>query len=158
MGMFDFLFGTKLSIENLSKLENDDEIKVKLRKSKLKDLEKLCLTKCQDLDTEDKQKEVYINAILDVIHKARSPMASSMSTQLDSKPVEIPPEDTTPMPIDMTPTPQRPTDIDMDMDKKMDEPPKKDGGKKRKTKKGLHGGRTRRRRKMKGDRDSRRKD
>jgi hypothetical protein len=96
MSFFNFLFGSKLSLESLAKLENDEEIKLKLKKSKVKDLQKLCLTKCQDLDTEDKQKDVYINAILDVIHKMKSSTApvapalpAAVSQELESHPVDL---------------------------------------------------------------------
>lgn len=106
MSFFNYLFGSKLSIESLAKLKNDDEIKLKLQKSKVKDLQKLCLTKCQDLDTEDKQKDVYINAILDVIHKVKSPMygapalPAAVSKEFESHPVDL---DHPPAPVEAEP-------------------------------------------------------
>lgn len=121
MSFFNFLFGSRLSMESLAKLENDDEIKLKLQKSKVKDLQKLCLTKCQDLDTEDKQKDVYINAILDVIHKIKSPgspdstsaIQETVSKELESHPVDLenppaPPMESAPMNLEEPPRPAAP--------------------------------------------------
>ena len=94
MGFFD-LFRRRLNYDDLKKIGNEEQIKEKLSKMNLKDLQKICLTKCQDLDTEIKQKDVYVGAILDSLRKSGLMEPPSLD-----KPVPI--EEPAPTPIDET--------------------------------------------------------
>lgn len=93
MGFFDFLFGKKLSIERLVELDQDKLLE-ELQRTKLKELEKLCLTRCHDLDTEEKQKKIYIDAILNIINEIKAQktpeeVQEAVADAFESKPVDV---------------------------------------------------------------------
>jgi hypothetical protein len=162
MGVFDFLFGSKLTIERLVKLD-ENELQEDLKKRNIRDLQKFCLKGCQNLNNEEKQKEVYINAILQFIHEKKielenSQMPENMKNAIEDsvspKPVELnnemPPEQDKPVVPEPEPEPvPEPMAAPMEPPKesseyleeegKVEEKPR--GGKKESKKKG---GRTRR--------------
>lgn len=132
MGFFDF-FLKRVKYEDLMKLEDEYKIREKLNKLNIRQLTKICLTKCKDkdLDTEYKQKELFINAIIDSIKK-EGPTQPLPQPPVEPQPISISPDGLPPkpeQPDSMTsplgPTPQPQT-----------QPPKPPMGGKNKKKKG----------------------
>lgn len=96
MGFFDF-FRKRMSYEELVKMGDENVVKAELNRLKLKDLERMCINRCNELETEDKQKSVFINAIIDSIKKTAptnpNPAAAPDMPKLNPEPPspQVPP-------------------------------------------------------------------